>query len=167
MLGQGRFVAQANSHWRQGAGFGGDTVGGQLFQQRLTVHFQGIDAQIERRRLIQRFRQDQRFFGAELGFETLVEPVRQITADSRRHVFFAHGLDPGQPFLFAGLEDRRQFALAPATRHGQRSQQAVTVGHLAATARLQAAPPAQHGEYGFGDKCAIGMAELAMFAEIT
>jgi hypothetical protein len=43
----------------------------------------------------------------------------------------------------------------------------VTVGHLATTARLQAAPPAQHGKYCLGHEGTIGMAKLAIFTEIA
>ena len=51
-----------------------------------------------------------------------------------------------QPFLFAGFQHRRQFALAPAARHRQRDEQAGAVRQLAGTTRLEAAPAAQDGE---------------------
>jgi hypothetical protein len=117
--------------------------------------------------LVKRAGQGQRGIGTKLRFKAVVEPIRQVAADSRRKVGFRHRLGGGQPFFLTGLEYRRQLALTPATGHGQCRQQAATIRQLAGAARFQAAATAQHGEHRFGDKRAVGMTKLAMLAKIA
>ena len=167
MLGQRRLFTQTDGGRRQGTGRTFNAIGREALKNGITIALERIDAQVERCRLVQGARQGQYFIGSELGCQTLVQPIRQITAHGRGKVGFRHRFGCGQPFFLARLEHGGQFALAPAARHSQRNQQQATVGNLTGTACFQTTAAAQHGKNRFGDKGPVGMTQLTIFAEIA
>ena len=167
VFGQGWLVAQADCSRRQGAGQRGNFIYSETLKHGFARRLQRIDAQIERRRLIEGLRQFQHMLRAKLFGQPGIEPIGQIAAYGGRKIGFRQGFGCGQPFLFAGAQNRRQLPLAPTTRDGQRHQQTGAIRKLAGTACLQATPAPQYGKHRFGNEGTVGMAEFTMFAEIT
>ena len=79
-------AVQANAVRRVAARFGRDAVSLQARKDGVALGLEQVDAQIERRRLIEASRQFLDLVGIEPGAQRFIEPIREIETDGRRQI---------------------------------------------------------------------------------
>ena len=163
---QRRLLDHAQAQRRIGRRGAEDRCFGQSQHHVFARRLERIDAQVQRRRRVQRIGQLHGFRFAELGDQLVEQPGRHVGAHVRRHQAAVDLRDALQPFHFFFRQAAQRIG---ADGFGQAEDGQTT--HGGATARFGEIGKerfvAQYGINAFGDGAAFARTEARMVAEIA
>ncbi len=165
MLLQRRLGLQADAQRRQPSRLGGDALPAEACQHRLAPGLERVDAQVERRGLVESLRQRQQLGRRHLRQQALGQPVGHVRLLGGAEIPRLPALQLGHPLQFLLADGTFELPLADARQARQRRQHQAARIRLLAEQVLQQAPAPQHGIGGLGDEAALALAKQFVVAE--
>jgi hypothetical protein len=137
----------------------------QISEHALALALHDVDAQIERRGILQRAAQSKRFLGTECRDEALVNPVRQLRAHRRGQALERERFHILEPRRFARVQHRLDLARAGALEFDEPREEEPAWARLLRE-RIERALVPQHAENPFRHERTVVLPERALVAKV-